>query len=136
LALVWYLVDWAAGRISDDEIRLVPEITLARTLDLMDSYVVPMDARLYRAFDRSAAANGGERIARWIEETHPSSFTLRDIRRHAWSGLTEPDAIAAAVEWLAAMGWVREADPEQRPGRPANRYDVNPRVWEGDDATD
>jgi hypothetical protein len=136
LALVWHLIDWAAGRVSDDEIRLVPELTLARVLDLMDSYVMPMDARVYRAFDRTSAANGGERIARWIETNRPASFTLRDIRRHAWSGLTEPDSIAAAVEWLAPMGWVREADPEQRPGQPAARYDVNPRIWEDSDDAD
>lgn len=136
LALIWHLIAWAAGRVSDDEIRLVPALTLARVLDLMDAYVMAMDARVCRAFDRSSASNGRERIARWIEATHPSSFTLRDIRRHAWSGLTEPDAISASVEWLAAMGWVREADPEQRLGRPAKRYDVNPRIWEGDDVTD
>jgi hypothetical protein len=109
-------------------------LTLARVLNLMDQYLMPMDSRVYRSIDRSSAASGGERIARWISEKHPASFTLRDIRRHAWSGLTEPDAIAAAVEWLAAMGWVREADPEQRAGRPANRYDVNPRIWEAGDA--
>lgn len=136
LALIWHLIAWAAGRVSDDEIRLVPALTLARVLDLMDAYVMAMDARVCRAFDRTSASNGRERIARWIEATHPSSFTLRDIRRHAWSGLTEPDAISASVEWLAAMGWVREADPEQRLGRPAKRYDVNPRIWEGDDVTD
>ena len=74
LALVWHLIDWAAGRVSDDEIRLVPALTLARVLDLMDSYVMPMDARVYRAFDRSAAANGGERIARWIDGDAPGQL--------------------------------------------------------------
>ena len=82
------------------------------------------------AFDRTAAATGAERIARWIVAARPESFTLRDVRRDEWSGLTDPIAVSAAVEWLAAKGWVREADPEQRPGRPANRYLVNPRVWE------
>ena len=131
LVLVFHLVDWAAGRVSDEDVRLVPPQTLARVLDLMDSYMVPMDAREYRAFDRSQAANGGERIARWIADKHPESFTLREVRRHGWSGLSEPKNVEAAVEWLAAMGWVREADPEQRAGRPANRFEVNPRVSGG-----
>jgi hypothetical protein len=131
LALVWHLADWAAGRATSQRLPYVPALTLARVLDLIDGYIAPMDARVYRAFDRSTAANGGERIARWIAEKHPSSFTLREIRRHAWSGLTDPDVIAAAVEWLAAMGWVRESDPEQRPGRPSNRFDVNPLIQEG-----
>lgn len=131
LALLWHLTDWAAGRVSDDALRLVPAETLARVLNVVDGYIGPMDSRVYRAFDRSDAANGGERIARWIVETRRTApFTVRDIRRHEWSGLADNEPIVAALEWLAAQGWVREADPEQRPGRPTNRYDVNPRVWE------
>ncbi|MGE3913090.1 MAG: DUF3987 domain-containing protein [Chloroflexota bacterium] len=133
LTLVWHLIDWAAGRVCDDDLRLVPDATVARVLDLMDGYVAPMDVRVYRAFDRSQAANGGERIARWIAESHAESFTLREVRRHGWTGLGEPRSVEAAVEWLAAMAWVREADSEQRPGRPANRFEVNPRVWEATD---
>lgn len=131
LALGWHFVGWAAGRVADDALARVPALTMASVLDLMDGYVRPMDDRVYRAFDRTAAATGAERIARWILATRPESFTLRDVRRHEWSDLTDPVAVAAAVEWLAAKGWVREADPEQRLGRPANRYLVNPRVWEG-----
>jgi hypothetical protein len=130
LVLAWHLVGWAAGRIADDALARVPALTMASVLDLMDGYVRPMDDRVYRAFDRTAAATGAERIARWVLSTRPESFTLRDVRRHEWSGLTDPVAVSAAVEWLAAKGWIREADPEQRPGRPANRYLVNPRVWE------
>lgn len=131
LALLWHLLDWSADRVSDAELRSVPAETLAGVLNVMDGYISPMDSRVYRAFDRSDAANGGERIARWIVETRRSApFTVRDIRRHEWSGLADNEPILAALEWLAAQGWVREADPEQRPGRPTNRYEVNPRVWE------
>jgi hypothetical protein len=109
----------------------VPAETLARVLNVMDGYVAPMDARVYRAFDRSDAANGGERTARWTVDTHRTDpFTVRDIRRHEWSGLADNEPIEAALEWLAAKGWVREAEPAQRPGRPTNRFEVNPRIWE------
>lgn len=128
LALIWHLVDWAAGRVPDDDVRSVPRLTLGRVLDLMDQYTEPMDDRLYAAFDQSTSAGSGQRIARWIVKERPTSFTLREIRRHRWSGLSEPAAVENAVEWLAAMGWVRESDPEQRRGRPANRFDVNPRM--------
>ena len=122
---------------TDDEIRLVPALTLARVLDLMDRYVMPMDERVYRAFDRSSGRERrrAHRPLDRRDSTRAASRCARSVGTR-WSGLTEPDAIAAAVEWLAAMGWVREADPEQRPGRPANRYDVNPRIWEADDAGD
>jgi hypothetical protein len=130
LALVWHLVEWAAGRVRDEDLASVPLWTLARVLELMDTYVEPMDDRLYGAFDQSVSAGGGERIARWLVKERPSSFTLREIRRHRWSGLGEPKAVEQAVEWLAAMGWVREADPEQRPGRPSARFEVNPAIPE------
>jgi hypothetical protein len=68
---------------------------------------------------------GGQRIARWLVAERPTSFTLREIRRRRWSGLGEPAAMENAVEWLAAMGWVREADSGQCRGRPANRFNAN-----------
>ena len=38
-------------------------------------------------------------------------------------------AVEAAVEYLATMGWLREQEPE-RPtrGRPSARFDVNPNI--------
>jgi hypothetical protein len=37
--------------------------------------------------------------------------------------------VAAALEWLCSRGWLREADPIRRVGRPSDVYLVNPRLW-------
>ena len=77
-----------------------------------------------------ADAEGGRRIAAWIEAERPERFTARDVRRHNWSGLQEQADVAAALDWLAVRGWVREAAPERRSGRPSDVYLVNPRLRE------
>jgi hypothetical protein len=49
-----------------------------------------------------------------------------------WSGLDTPEAVKLAAEVLQDAGWVRDLSGESGPygGRPANRFEVNPAVWE------
>jgi hypothetical protein len=61
-----------------------------------------------------------------------SPFAARDVYRNEWTGLTEPNDVARALEVLEDLGWVIS---EQRPrtttgGRPGVVYHVNPRIWE------
>ena len=59
-------------------------------------------------------------------------FSCRDVYLKGWSGLDSPEVVKLAAEVLQDAGWVREVASESGPrgGRPANRYEVNPRVWE------
>ena len=59
-------------------------------------------------------------------------FSCRDVYVKGWSGLDTPEVVKQAAEVLQDAGWIREAAGELRPsgGRPPNRYEVNPRVWE------
>ncbi|MCC7105966.1 MAG: DUF3987 domain-containing protein [Chloroflexi bacterium] len=128
LTLVSHLVEWAAGRQTDAQV--VPAQTVARVLDLMDDYLRPMETRVYTAYGVTADAEAGRRIARWILDTHPERFTARDILRHDWSGLQTAEAVGAGLDWLVTRRWLKEAEPEARPGRPSNVYLVNPRLRE------
>jgi hypothetical protein len=61
-------------------------------------------------------------------------FCCRDVYLKGWSGLDSPEAARQAAEVLQDAGWVRDvcgesSDPLGR-GRPANRYKVNPGVWQ------
>ena len=61
-------------------------------------------------------------------------FSCRDVYLKGWSGLDSPEAVKLAAEVLQDAGWVRDvcgesSDPLGR-GRPSNRYEVNPGVWE------
>jgi Protein of unknown function (DUF3987)/CHC2 zinc finger len=59
-------------------------------------------------------------------------FSCRDVYLKGWSGLDSPEAVKQAAEVLQDAGWVRDLSGESGPfgGRPSNRYQVNPRVWE------
>jgi putative DNA primase/helicase len=60
------------------------------------------------------------------------SFSCREVYLKGWSGLDSPDAVKLAAEVLEDAGWVRNLAGESGPlgGRPSQRYEVNPRVWE------
>ena len=58
-------------------------------------------------------------------------FTLRDIRRHQWRGLTKDDSIEAALDWLEDEDWLRsEVAGGTGPGsgRRTLRYRINPAI--------
>jgi putative DNA primase/helicase len=53
---------------------------------------------------------------------------VRRVYRHHWEGLSSPETVKSACEVLVDAGWLREIG-QPTGGRPANRYQVNPRVW-------
>lgn len=59
-------------------------------------------------------------------------FSCREVYLKGWSGLTSPESVKQAAAVLQDAGWVRELSTESGPlgGRPSNRYQVNPRVYE------
>ena len=61
-----------------------------------------------------------------------ANFSCRDVYLKGWSGLDNPELVRLAVEILQDAGWVRSMSGEPAPfgGRPSNRYEVNPGVWE------
>lgn len=59
-------------------------------------------------------------------------FFRRDVYSKEWSGLNSSEAVKQAAEVLQDSGWVqtRRTSPGPFGGRPSNRYEVNPGVWE------
>ena len=60
------------------------------------------------------------------------NFSCRDVYLKGWSGLDNPELVRMAVEVLRDAGWVRGLSNQSGSagGRPSDRYEVNPRVWE------
>jgi hypothetical protein len=128
LALVFHLTSWAAGRVVDP--RYVPASTIRQVLDVMDTYVLPMERRVFSEYAVTPAATGGRRIARWLKGERRESFRVREIRRHHWAGLTEEQDVLAALDWLTTARWVREAARDKhRLGRPPVSFIVNPLIY-------
>jgi hypothetical protein len=126
--LAVHMHEWAAGR--TPHVGRIEAGVVERALGLVMSYVRPMDQRVYGAFTNPPEADGGLRIARWILKEQRTSLSARDVYRHHWSEVKDERQAMAAIEWLVAHRWLREAKPEARPGRPENAFLVNPRVHE------
>lgn len=55
-------------------------------------------------------------------------FTVRDITRNCWSGLSESREIEGACEYLVSKGWLKVEDRAGKVGRNTTRYTINPQV--------
>jgi putative DNA primase/helicase len=55
-------------------------------------------------------------------------FAKRDVYRHHWTGLDNPDNTGDALEILRDAGWVRPVSGSGGMGRPPDLWEVNPRV--------
>jgi putative DNA primase/helicase len=64
------------------------------------------------------------------------TYAARDIYRHRWTGLSDPDDVRSALEILEELDWVRSEAPNvlSSVGRPPDlRYRSNPRIWQPDE---
>lgn len=128
LAMAFHLHEWAAGRTEDPQ--QVDVRTLARVLQLVDHYLIPMDRRVYGEFGDGELGAAGRKLARHLLAERPTSISVREVYRHHWQGMKTPKDSGIALEWLAAQRWVYELNPDEREGRPSKRYGVNPKIWE------
>jgi putative DNA primase/helicase len=58
----------------------------------------------------------------------PESFSIRDVYRHQWSGLTDPPTVKAAIALLEEFDWLR-CRQESTAGRSREIYEVNPKTY-------
>ena len=61
-------------------------------------------------------------------------FLARTARLKGWTGLTEPEEVAAALAVLEELHWVRaeEVPPTAKGGRRTIAYHINPAIWTAD----
>jgi putative DNA primase/helicase len=92
-------------------------------------YLEPHARRVYEPVvspGRQAAAS----LAKKIDGGQiQGPFSMRDIRRKGWAGLTEGEDILAGLGQLEGLHWIRR-EPVRNPagGRPTAQYRVNPAV--------
>ena len=55
-------------------------------------------------------------------------FTCRDVYRHGWTGLKQPETIFRVCRRLCDMGWLFAKETAGE-GRPSESYAVNPQLW-------
>jgi hypothetical protein len=60
----------------------------------------------------------------------PAAFSARDIQRRGWTGLTEREAVADALDMLIEANRIRavEVRTADTAGRPSQTYEWNPLI--------
>ncbi len=130
LAVLFELTEWAAGHGSGDTVSLEHTRKAAAWCGYLESH----SHRVYSCVvtpQLRAARELADKIKR-RKVGADGFFSCRDVYLKGWSGLDTPEAVKQAAEVLQDAGWVRDGSGASGPmgGRPSNRYEVNPRVWE------
>lgn len=128
LALLFELADG-----NDDDVSLQHATQAAWWCDYLESHANRVYSAVVSPQIRAAQELGAKIKGRKIGAD--GSFAVRDVYLKGWTGLDAPDLVRLAADTLADAGWIRRLEKDSGPsgGRPANRYEVNPRIW-GDHA--
>jgi len=131
LALIFHLVNVAqspklyTGRIKADSARMA-----VKWCDYLASHA----RRVYDGLGAKGAIGAVTLSERILKGDLTDGFTLRDIQRKGWSGLTEHKAITTALEHLQDADWLAPLPAlpmNETVGRPAGTaYVVNPNVFQ------
>lgn len=130
LALLFHVIACAdagaAGPVSEESARLA-----IRWCAFLEGH-----ARRIYGQAMNAAQGEGRALAQHILSRHlPDGFVAREVVRKGWRGLKTHDAVAAGLEDLLRLHWLR-AVPRNTGGRGTVEYRINPRVYGQPQSTD
>jgi hypothetical protein len=128
LALLLHLVD-AVGR-DGAEGAAVVSLHAARCAAAWCDYLEAHARRIYQSVTARAETSASILAARIRAGKLPDLFTPREVTKKGWAGLTTTAEVAAALDLLEELHWVRreEIRPTIGGGRPSVRFHVNPYV--------
>ena len=132
LALVCELARWAYE--GGPEPKTIRRETVEAVGDFLESYAIPMAARVYGDAALPPVERNAATLARYIQRHGLKLVNARDIRReYRLPGLREADAVNQALEALVDADWLRSDGTRKgdTPGRARADYTVNPAVLEG-----
>ena len=124
LALTFHLIEvvsgGAAGPVSLQATQLG-----AAWVDFLEQH-----ARKVYAEELDPVLSTAAVLAQRIEKGQvPDRSSLRDIYRHGWSGLTDPERVRAGLTVLVSAGWVRVVDiADPSGGRPSEVIRIHPEL--------
>ena len=130
LAVLFELADCAAGNGNSDTVSLEHTRQAAAWCDYLES-----NARRVYSCVVTPQLRAARELADKMKRRNVGAdgfFSCRDVYLKGWSGLDTPEMVKLALEVLQDAEWVRNlsGEPGSSGGRPSNRYQINPRVWE------
>jgi putative DNA primase/helicase len=118
LALLVHLADGGQGPVGEEAARKA-----VRWATYLESHA----RRVYSIVINSAAVAAKALAKRIGQGELKDGFTLRDLYRKHWAGLSEREAVRQAVELLLELGWLLEG-VEDTGGKPKTHYRINPKL--------
>lgn len=127
LALLFHLVDWASDPSDIGPVSLEAAELAARWCTLLEAHA----RRTYLAA-QDGDPDGPINLADRITGKLPNPFTIRDVQRKGWSGLTSNEEVRRAVGILEDRGWIRRAmvPPGPKGGGITEAFWINPALSE------
>jgi hypothetical protein len=135
LALVVELVAWAFA--GGPEPRSVSKSTMEAVGDFIESYALPMAARVFGDAALPPVERNAATLAKHIQRHKPRSINARDLRRTSrLPGMREAEPLREAIDALVEADWLRPSGERRgsTPGRHSADFIVNPVICGGSNA--
>ncbi|WP_296707184.1 DUF3987 domain-containing protein [Rhodoblastus sp.] len=113
-----------ASHLADNGYGPITEGAALRALAIAE-YAEAHARRCYGAGSQTKAAGAKAIIAHIRKGDLKEDFSLRDVMRKGWSGLSDHDQIDAALGLLEDHGWIAQKTVRTG-GRPSTVYSINP----------
>jgi uncharacterized protein DUF3987 len=129
LALVAELSEWAFC--GGEEPRSICKETVEAVADFLETYAMPMAARVYGDAGLPVVERNAATIARYLLKYRPKTLNARELRREAGlPGLREAGAVREAIDALVEAAWLRPSPSRnsESPGRQRADFLVNPAI--------
>lgn len=130
LSLIVELSEWAVSN-EGSEPRSIRRETVEVVADFLESYAMPMAARVYGDAALPVVERNAAMIARYLLKHQPKTLNARELRRKAGlPGLREADAVREAMDALVEAAWLRPSPSRNSdsPGRRRADFLVNPQI--------
>lgn len=120
LALLFHLMAVTDGREAAGAVSKGAAMMAVKWCEFLEAH-----ARRIYAMASDGATDGAELIATRFGQL-PEPFTLRDVQRKGWTGLTTSDDVEVALARLEERGWLRSVPSLNETGRPTTYYFKHP----------
>ena len=126
LALLFHLLAVAADPVrTPRQIQGVHAVQAAAWVGFLEEHA----RRIYELVTHRAPRAAASLSRKLTKRQLPNPFTIRDVYRKNWTGLTDKDTIQDGVDLLVDLGWIRESSTPTGPGyRGRVEYSTNPKV--------
>jgi hypothetical protein len=116
---------------SHAEPTTIQKRVIEAAIDMMESYFLPMAAKVFGDAAVPMEERHARTLAGWIVKTKPEVVNVTAIRDNArLPGLRETKHVKAACQFLVEANVLEDVSQKGHRGRPRGDYQVNPRLWE------